>query len=71
MVQKIYADHYTPGADRCPTPFKSITVTPAAGMAFGPVWDYCFGWRFEFSFVPKMERSLTTPPTEGTFIPNP
>jgi hypothetical protein len=68
VVQKLYADHYQPGTEHCSTPFAHINLTPASAMAFGPVWDYSFGWRFEFSFRPKMQRNLTDAPAVGTFI---
>ena len=67
-IQQLYADHYGPNKDRCLTPFQFVDVQNAQAMPFGPIWDFNFGWRFEFSFRPKLTRKLTDAPPTGTFI---
>lgn len=70
MIQKLYHDHTTGNTNGgCPLPFKTIEVQNANIVSFGPIWDWWFGWRFEYGFRPKATRKLTDPLPDGIFIP--
>ncbi len=68
LLNKIWADHYAPGVERCETPFMyfnfdNINITP-----FGPVLENEFGYRVEFNFMMMCERTFAHPPAPGIFI---
>jgi hypothetical protein len=68
VVHRIFKDHYGDGVSHCATPFQHIDVQRAEAMAFGPIWDNVFGWRWEFSFRPKAGQNLYDPLPENIWL---
>lgn len=60
VVQRMYHDH-GPGMEHCSTPFQYLDVQGADVMAFGPIRENEFGWRFEFSFRPRPSLGFNKP----------
>lgn len=67
VLQKIWADHYGPQADRCKTPFKDIALKYNI-TAVGPLFDNEFGYRCEFAFTLHDTVNLAEPPPFGAFL---
>lgn len=66
VIHRIFQDHYSNDASmaRCQTPFQFIDIQGAEAMAFGPIWDNVFGWRWEFTFRPRKSINLNSPLTQ-------
>lgn len=68
MVQKLLHDQTEANSTgSCGFPFKQIEIQNANIVSFGPIWDWWFGWRYEFGFRPKATRKLSTPLPTHTF----
>ncbi len=67
IIQKMWSDHYGPNKDHCTSPFQYLNLESNC-VPIGPVFDNQFGWRYEFSFRPKLSRNLTQAPAAGVFI---
>ncbi len=68
LLQKIWDDHYGPGANRCSAPlnffdFDGLQITPV-----GPLINNEFGYRVEFKILPVADKTYCKPPAEGRFV---
>lgn len=61
IIHRLYQDHFGTGKNRCQTPFQYLYLDKASLMPVGPVFDNCFGWRFEFRFKPTQAYNYNTP----------
>ncbi len=68
LLNQIWQDHYGKGIKRCKTPFSYFYFDKDSVIPVGPIFNWYFGWRCEFSFKPGNVRDFTKPLPEGTFL---
>lgn len=66
VLQQIWQDHYGTDKDRCGTPFQHFFFDLNI-ISVGPLFNNEFGWRVEFTFMPRLQVKLTEAPAPGTF----